>query len=685
MKLVEAVRRANQPGPPEHSVRLRVACTLGVLVAIVASTAEGEVSHITALAGGALVVAGMAFSYRTRDKPPGWIKVVAAVAAVSILVWFFHQVTAHPVTDITTVEDPLTLLFIGIQVVHSFHVPARRDILFSIGASAALIAVAAAQAIDVRFGWYAGTWMALTLWALVELWRSASGGARISSASLGSSVIGVCLAAAVVFVVLPAPVVSIRISFQSRAGSAGPVPVPGALAGDSGGPSQLSKPGSAAGRARVGGYLGFANSLDTALRGGLGNTVVMRVRAERPSYWIGETFDTWDGESWLAKKATASHVLRESSPYDIPLPGGDIAAGQPDLQTFYIATSGPDLVFHADTARQLWFPSNSVFFGFDGTLVSPIGLGTGAVYTVESSVLTPTPDQLRRDLADESLGASTTQEYTQLPHAYSQAAALAKSVTAGSNNTYDKVEALISWIGANTRYSTAIPPLPSGADTVNDFLFGNRVGFCEQISTSLAVMLRSLGIPAREVVGYVPDSYNPITDLYEVRAKDAHAWVQVWFPGYGWQSFDPTAVVPLANPSPGGTALKDLGHVLERVPWAPLAGTVGALTAIASYAGWRRSRPKTWAEEVAREMEHAGKRSARPRRPSETLVEYAAVLDDARGSRDWSELVASVAEGAYSGAEAPRTDQERMIATAQRLKKTTHYRHKRRLLTRAKV
>ena len=76
------------------------------------------------------------------------------------------------------------------------------------------------------------------------------------------------------------------------------------------------------------------------------------------------------------------------------------------------------------------------------------------------------------------------------------------------------MEALIGWIGAHTRYSTDIPPLPPGADTVDEFLFGNRVGFCEQISTSLAVMLRSLGIPAREAVGYVPGGYNPITDLY---------------------------------------------------------------------------------------------------------------------------------------------------------------------------
>ena len=128
--------------------------------------------------------------------------------------------------------------------------------------------------------------------------------------------------------------------------------------------------------------------------------------------------------------------------------------------------------------------------------------------------------------------------------------ALASAVTAHDTTTYDKVQSLIHWIGAHTHYSENIPPLPAGADTVDEFLFGNRTGFCEQISTSLAVMLRSLGIPAREAVGYVPGGFDPITDLYQVHANDAHAWVQVWFPGYGWQDFDPTAAVPLSRPQP---------------------------------------------------------------------------------------------------------------------------------------
>ncbi len=147
----------------------------------------------------------------------------------------------------------------------------------------------------------------------------------------------------------------------------------------------------------------------------------------------------------------------------------------------------------------------------------------------------------------------------------------------------------------------------------------------------MAVMLRSIGIPAREAVGYVPGSYNPITDLYEVQGKDAHAWVQVWFARYGWQSFDPTAVVPPANPSPGATLFHDAGRALRALPLVPL-GIVLALAAVVALAArWRRRRPATWAMAVARRMERTGARAGRPRRSEETIAEFAAALDEMAG------------------------------------------------------
>ena len=99
-------------------------------------------------------------------------------------------------------------------------------------------------------------------------------------------------------------------------------------------------------------------------------------------------------------------------------------------------------------------------------------------------------------------------------------------------------------------------------------------------------MLRSLGIPARLAVGYATGERNPFTGLYEVRAKDAHAWAEVYFPGVGWQAFDPTAQVPLAGDSSidaaGAGALSYLNARIDIPGWVPLAaGALGLAIVVA--------------------------------------------------------------------------------------------------------
>ena len=664
MRALDAVRRANMPGPPENSIRLRVACLGTVLVSIAACAPLDEVSPTTAVVAMMLVSCGMAFSYVTRTRPPGWVKLLVAAGAIAAFAWFFHSIRS-PAVDITTVENPLTLLLVSVLAVHSFHVPSRRDLLFSLAASAGLMAVAGAQAIDLRFGLYVVAWACLQPLEPdrdvdVGEWRRSDLGHGALGRTGRTGCCGQCR--------LPRPPrpgrrVQGRPSC-SRAGAGGSVGVPGGLAGDSGTPAQLSRPGSPDSPIRVGGYLGFADSLNTALRGNLGNTLVMQVRAQRPSYWVGETFDTWQGQSWTQSEKS-SRPLRESSPFVLPVPLGDVPVGQGDLQTFYITSSTADLVFHADSADELWFPTSSVYFSNDGTIVSPIGLGSGSIYTVESEVSTATADQLRADPSTQTLPPGAQADFEQLPHPYPRVLALAQSVTAGDTTTYDKVQSLIDWIGAHTHYSLDIPPLPAGADTVDEFLFGNRVGFCEQISTSLAVMLRSLGIPVREAVGYVPGGYDPITDLWQVHADDAHAWVQVWFPGYGWQNFDPTAVVPPSNPSPGATALKDVAGALRRVPWVPVVAVLAGAGLMVAVVRLRRARPATWAARVARDAERAGRRAGRSRRPSETLVEYGATLDElAGGGTTWGRLASSVEASAYGGREPSPEAQRAMVAEA---------------------
>jgi transglutaminase-like putative cysteine protease len=632
-----------------------------------------------ALTSTVLVLTGMYVSYRTRSNPVGWLKPVLALAAVVAFVWFFRQLTGQELYDVSTVEDPLAMLFVWIQVAHAFDVPARRDLAFSLAGSASLMAVAAAQAVDLGFGLYALTWIAFGLWGLVSMWGSASEGGRIRSGGLVATVATVAVLGAVVLAVLPAPHVAGRIDFPANSAGGAGLPGAGGLAGDAGRASEPARAGSPSGATRVGGFLGFATHLDTALRGSLGNTVVMRVRAQRPSYWIGETFDTWDGESWKVPVKNVPTALYSGSPFIVPptVDSPDVTGsrtGQSDLQTFYMSQSSPNLIFHADSAAEVWFPAHDIYLSGHDTIVSPIALGPGAIYTVRSVVNTATSAQLETVTGTPASTESPSQAKAlrpdlELPHPYPRVQALAERITAKKKTTDAKIQALISWMGTHTHYSTNIPPLPPGADTVDEFLFGNRTGFCEQISTAMAVMLRSIGIPAREAVGYVPGSYNPITDLYEVQGKDAHAWVQVWFAHYGWQSFDPTAVVPLANPSPGSALLHDAGRALRRLPLVPLGVVLAVAAVIAVFVAWRRRRPATWAIGVARRMERAGARAGRPRQPGETITEYATALDDMAGdaSGTWSALAWLVEASAY-GERDPSPEERRR---AEQLSRTT--------------
>jgi hypothetical protein len=165
----------------------------------------------------------------------------------------------------------------------------------------------------------------------------------------------------------------------------------------------------------------------------------------------------------------------------------------------------------------------------------------------------------------------------------------------------------------------------------------DRKGFCEQIGTTLVVMLRELGIPARLAVGYTPGERNPFTGLYEVKASDAHAWADVYFPGIGWQGFDPTAAVPLAGDSQidaaGTGALSYLSARLD-VPGELLAGISIAAGLIGLGFALRsvRRRPsriavsRSWASQRLARLETLGATRGRPRAPSESTPNYVRAL-----------------------------------------------------------
>jgi transglutaminase-like putative cysteine protease len=138
--------------------------------------------------------------------------------------------------------------------------------------------------------------------------------------------------------------------------------------------------------------------------------------------------------------------------------------------------------------------------------------------------------------------------YLQLPKLDPRIAELAKQVTARSQTPFDKTITLENYLRSRYTYTLTLTGKP-GDDPLAHFLFETRAGHCEYFASAMAIMLRTLGIPTREVNGFLPGEYNDLGEDYIVRASDAHSWVEVYFPGTGWMTFDPT---PPGAESAGG-------------------------------------------------------------------------------------------------------------------------------------
>jgi protein-glutamine gamma-glutamyltransferase len=668
----EMVRKANAPHAPEDSSLFRLSTLVAVLTGVFACSSVGEMSGGSALVASLAISAGMVFSAATRRHPWQWVKIVLAIAVLAVFVQFVEHVFGAAHTgQLSSIEVPLAGLFVWVQVVHAFDVPARRDLLFSIAAAGALVTVAAAQAISAGFLVFVAIWLAASVVALGCSWRSMAGGrGRLPLPALGGVTILVLALALTLDAVLPAPKASQVITLPHSLTSYLALPVAGGLTEGSGNPTEPAHAGTPGG---VGGYVGMAGPLDTALRGTLGNQVVMRVRANTPGYFLGLTYSEWNGQSWTNPGNCGTVAEDTGSPFlmpNEPVGGGTPTIGAPfipggaeNVQTFYVEQPLPNLLFATTAPSQIYFPAHSLVFGCDNSIRSTIAMTPGTVYTVISHDTEQTPSQLR----DVPAGIAEPAKADALPFAldlqlptpdpYARVEALTRSILARahSDSLVGEVQALENWIGAHTQYSTDIPPLLPGQDAVNEFLFGNRVGFCEQISTALAVMLRTVGIPAREATGYIPGPFDPLSDLYEIQAKDAHAWVQVYFPGHGWQSFDPTAYVPLAAADPGAVLLSDLGHVVAGLPWLPIGLTGGVVLAVLGRRfeiRRRRARPPTWAGRLALRFERAGARTGIARGNAETLAEYGRRLQSAAaGGLGVTRLVDLLSESAYAGRE----------------------------------
>ena len=166
----------------------------------------------------------------------------------------------------------------------------------------------------------------------------------------------------------------------------------------------------------------------------------------------------------------------------------------------------------------------------------------GETYQVTSAVSTAEPEQLRR--ADRDYPIYVLDLYTRLPGTVPERVhSLARELTAGHTNPYDRAKAVEDYL-RTLPYNLSIEPPPYDADGVDHFLFDQRQGYSEYFASSMAVLLRSVGIPARVAAGYtLGDEVEP--GIYTVTDSHSHAWVEVYIPGFNWVAFEPTPGVQL--------------------------------------------------------------------------------------------------------------------------------------------
>ena len=566
------------------------------------------------------------------DGPsPTWLRAFVGVGSVlALLVVVASSGRVDGLLEF--LSGPLPQVLIVLVVLHGFECRDRRSVRVALGVSAVVVMYAAAFRVDDRLVWWLAAWGAVTTVALASLAarpeRSGRSGGRAwrGTATFGAAVAGTLALLAVV----PVPSGPAVLALPSLLKGEVDTPLPGAVVGPDGevrDDGAADSDGDRAPAGQPGGYVGFSETMDTSVRGELGDEIVMRVRAPEAAFWRGQTFDTFDGRRWYADEDTGRRY--DGPVIDLPSTVGNIRVAadvevDEFVQTYYFERAMPNVVFHAERPVRI-FIETDVFVRPDGSLRAATTLPDEAVYTVVSSRPRLDADRLRRQGAiGERLtpfGQEALADYLAVPDSTTaETVALADELAAGSTNSYDVVRAYETWLDLNVEYDLNAPLPDPGEDAIHDFLFDTRLGFCEQIASALTVMLRTQGIPTRLVTGYIPGERDSVTGVFEVRASDAHAWVEVWFPETGWQAFDPTAGVPLSADAEAGTVGEELVSGLSAAiddHGARLAA-VGALGALVFGSWWsfrevqRRRRRGRWGLLQDRFSASAIGRGARP-------------------------------------------------------------------------
>lgn len=272
--------------------------------------------------------------------------------------------------------------------------------------------------------------------------------------------------------------------------------------------------------------------------------------AERPHYLRTATYDVYTGRGW-----------QRSDPVRRPVPAGEYLFAQATSERPTVAaavevermtiemrqTIGRNL-FTAGSPLRIFAPTvvlEASGAPVLGGLEHPNPLGDGEAYELLVAISTATKAEL--GAAPTEYPPEIVDLYLDTPELTDRVAALAEEITASASNNYERGELLANYLSRDTSftYDTTAAVPPPGQDLVDFFLFdetSGRSGYCQYYASSMVIMARSLGIPARVAAGFAPGERQD-DGTFLVREANAHAWAELYFPGYGWQIFESTKTI----------------------------------------------------------------------------------------------------------------------------------------------
>ena len=293
------------------------------------------------------------------------------------------------------------------------------------------------------------------------------------------------------------------------------------------------------------------------------DAVVMHIRidgdrkGQQPLHWRGVSLSNFDGKNWT--NPPEQFVFRRgedgafavpffSQGLPVPVLGRTQAESAPPHRFIHyrvvMEPIGTNVFFLAPWARRVNGAYGALQIDSGGAISDFDSQRGVSIYEADSDISAPSREQLRSapDFRPQSVLA-----YLQLPALDPRIPQLAANIASSSSNNYDEAAAIETYLKTHYGYTLQLLRQPV-ADPLANFLFERKQGHCEYFASSMAVMLRTLQIPSRVVNGFTTSEFNDLTGNYVVRARGAHSWVEAYFPGYGWITFDPTPAGPAGAP-----------------------------------------------------------------------------------------------------------------------------------------